>query len=172
MRDSIERLKRSVRGWRAALLVGGLLLVLGLLAAGCGGGGATTTAGGVTTTKRPNTTTNTTTKVEATDQTPPDFAEALRQKKPLAVLFFTPGGVDDENVRKSFDTLSRTTKNVTFFVYDYRTPSLYGDLAAMLHVGYTPYGVYIDGASVVRNVSSGYVDDGTLKQYLANISQP
>ena len=181
MQSLIERLKRSVCGWRVAFLVGGLLLALGLLAAGCGGGSATTTtAGGVTTTKPAKTTTTGASgqspligvKIESTDQTPPDFAEALKQQKPLAVLFFTPGSVDDDKVRKSFDTLSGTTKDVTFFAYDYRTPSLYGDLATLLQIGYTPYGVYIDGANVVRNISTGYIDEGTLKQYLANIGQP
>ena len=47
-----------------------------------------------------------------------------------------------------------------------------GTWRTLLQVGYTPYGVYIDGANVVRNVSSGFVDEGTLKQFLANISQP
>jgi hypothetical protein len=179
LRDSIERLKRLVQGRRAAFLVGSLLLLLGLLAAGCGGA-TTTTAGGVTTTKPAKTTTTGAggqsaligVKIEATDLTPPDFTEALKQQKPLAVLFFTPGSVDDDKVRKSLDTVSPTTPDVTFFYYDYRTPSLYGDLASQLQIGYTPYAVFIDGANTVRNVSSGYIDEGTLKQFLANISQP
>jgi hypothetical protein len=111
-------------------------------------------------------------KIEATQQTPPDFAEALREQKPIAVLFYTPGSVDDDKVRKSLETLSRTNKDIAFFAYDYRTPSLYGDLGALLMIGYTPHGVFIDTSNTVRNVSSGYVDDGTLKQYLANIRQP
>ena len=75
-----------------------LLLVFGVLAAGCGGGAdTTTTAGGghdhhtcqdhhhwCGADNPPSSAI----KIEATEQTPPDFAEALKQQKPLAVLFY------------------------------------------------------------------------------------
>lgn len=180
MHHSVERFMRSHRGRSAPLAACGLVLVVMLAASACGSATTTTatTASGVTTTRTTAAPTAADpsalvgTKIEATSETPPDFAEALRQQKPIAVLFYTPSGVDDEKVRKSLETLAKTTKGVTFFSYDYRTPSLYGDLSSLLKVGYTPQGVFIDATGVVKNVSSGYLDEGTLKQYLANIRQP
>jgi hypothetical protein len=184
LRHSFSQVKarRPIRPF--VLVVCGVVLAVGLLIAGCGGGGTTTTtSGAVTPSTRPVSTTSSGaggstaaalvgTKIPVSPQSPPDFQEALREGKPIAVLFYTPGGVDDDSVRTSFDALSNTNSNVTFFSYDYRNPSLYGNLGVLLNVGYTPQGIFINGSNVVKNVSSGYVDESVLQQYLANIVQP
>jgi hypothetical protein len=185
LRHSLSLVKGRRPSRPSVLVVCVMVLAVGLLILGCGSSSTTTTttSGAVTPSTGPVSTTApgsggsaaaglVGTTIPVSTGSPPDFQEALRQGKPIAVLFYTPGGVDDDSVRTSFDALSNTNSNVTFFSYDYRNPSLYGNLGVLLNVGYTPQGIFINGSNVVKNVSSGYVDESVLQQYLANIVQP
>jgi hypothetical protein len=167
--------------------LGAFALVLGLLgsviAAGCGGGDdtpttvatvSTTPVTAVTTTAEPATTTSVSTGVsqstELDDGMPTKYVESFGQR-PIVVLFYVPGGVEDEKVLKVVNELSVTFREYTFLTYDYRVPAAYGDLAQALEITYQPQLVLIDRHANKYKVWSGYVDKGTLNQSLVNLGR-
>ena len=166
---------------------GTLVLVLGLLiwlvAFGCGGdeGTPTTVAttgtaspAASTTTFVPATTTSATSGTSATsdlvDGMPAKYVESFG-RRPIVVLFYVPGGVEDEKVLQVVNELSATFREYTFLTYDYRVPAAYGDLAQALKITYQPQLVLIDAQANKYKVWSGYVDKGTLSQSLINLGR-
>jgi hypothetical protein len=162
---------------RQSVLV--LLLAIGLavLLGACGGG--TTTS---STTAKPTQTTVTQsagsavqdlllTELATTQDTPEEYVEAVGQAKPVAILFYVPGNIDDTLVLDVFKLVQADFPDYTFLEYDYRNPQAYGDLSLLLQVNYPPEVVLIDKAGAVRNIWNGYVDEGSLRQCLINIGQ-
>jgi hypothetical protein len=158
------------------------LLVVGLAAFlwGCGGGGSAST----TSTSLPAATAATgpvsvgsavedllMTKLAVTDNTPEEYVAAIGQARPVAMIFYVPGNVDDEKVLETFKTLQPDFPEYTFLIYDYKNPSAYGDLSMLLEVNYPPEVVLVDRAGTVQDIWNGYVDEGTLKQCLINLGQ-
>jgi hypothetical protein len=161
-----------------------LIVVLLLLAwtigvvAGCGGGEETTT-----TTKNAVATTvgssgSTDSKddllgkpLATTDSTPAEYTEAIEQGRPVVLLFYVPGSVDDVQVLDSLTALQEDFDDYVFLLYDYSVPSSYGDLSTLLEVNYPPELVLVDGLGIPREIWNGYVDEGTLNQGLVNLGQ-
>ena len=165
----------SVRSRQSALA---FVLVIGLAVFlwGCGGSTSATTSSTVASTTRTTPTTagsaadallNTT--VATTRETPQEYKDAAGQARPIAVLFYVPGGVDDTKVLDTFRVLQPDFTDFTFLAYDYKKPSAYGDLSILLQVNYPPEIVLIDKAGVVQRIWNGYVDEGTLAQSLINL---
>ncbi len=78
------------------------------------------------------------TTVESTDQTPADVQTALKDHRPMVVLFFVAASSDDDRVRQALDTLKPKYPDVLFLSYEYSKPKAYGDLAQQFKVNYPP----------------------------------
>ncbi len=110
-------------------------------------------------------------QLAVTENTPEEYVEAVGQARPVAVLFYVPGNVDDVKVFDSLTALQAEFPDYTFLMYDFKDPSSYGDLSMLLGVNYPPETVLIDRDGVVRDIWNGYVDEGTLRQCLINLGQ-
>jgi len=184
------KMMRRIYGFLAAALCFGLV---SCILVGCffGGGDEPTTAptqatqatvapetttSEVTDTTGPDTETTvpgvtTTTEIpELVDGLPAPWVESIGNR-PVVVLFYVSGGVDDEKVLASLRELTPLYSNYTFLMYDYRLPDAYGDLADLLKVDYPPHMVLLDRNGLVRTVWSGFVDKGTLNQTLLTLGR-
>lgn len=167
-----------------------LVLVVALLAVGCGGGeeepsatttvGATIPAGGassgggeaeLTQIGPPDGERLTSNYVPTTEDTPAEFMNALGKARPVVVLFYVTGGTDDAAVIESLERLEPSFSRYDFLKYDYSLPDKYGDLTTLLNVSYPPELVLIDRSGIVRQVWTGYVDEGSLNQSLVNLGR-
>ena len=170
-------MSRRNRQWAVVLLAA---IGLAVFLWGCGGGGGDSTT--------PSTLVNTTpttapqsvgsaveelllTKLAVTEDTPEEYVAAIGQARPVAMLFYMPGNVDDAKVLEAFRTVALEFPEYTFLTYDFKTPSAYGDLSMLLQVNYPPEIVLVDRGGTVRDIWNGYVDEGTLKQCLINLGQ-
>jgi hypothetical protein len=177
-----KMIMRRVYGFLAALLCFGLVsfVLVGCFFDGDDGGESTdTTAGttvpsdGSTTSEDPSATDSTSSTTEGpvlVNGLPREYVESLGMR-PIVVIFYVPGGIDDEKVLKSVRESQTVYGNYTFLVFDYRTPNRYGDLAQELGVDYPPHVVLIDRNGVVRTVWSGFVDKATLNQTLLTLGR-
>jgi len=98
------------------------------------------------------------------------FVNALGQR-PILVLFYVPGQVDDEKVLSAARDLQSSFGGYTFLMYDYRVPSAYGDLSNYLSVNYPPEIHLIDRHGNEQWSWSGYVDKASLNQSLVNLGR-
>lgn len=110
-------------------------------------------------------------KLATTQDTPEEYVAAVGQARPVAMLFYVPGNVDDAKVLEVFKNVQADFPDYTFLTYDYKSPQNYGDLSLLLDVNYPPETVLINRAGEVRQIWNGYVDEGTLKQCLINVGQ-
>jgi hypothetical protein len=163
------------RQWVVVLLVA---IGLAVFLAGCGGGGSTTASSVLKTTRTTAAPSVGSaiedlllTKLAVTKETPEEYVTAIGQARPVVLFFYVPGNVDDQKVKEAFDAVQPDFPEYTFLTYDYKTPSAYGDLSMLLKVNYPPEIVLVDRGGTVRNIWNGYIDDGTLKQYLINLGQ-
>lgn len=111
------------------------------------------------------------TRLTTTDDTPTEYVEAVKQGRPVVLLFYVTGGADDTNVLESITRLQQAFGDYVFLLYDYKTPGVYGDLSTLLKVSYPPELVLVDGTGTIRGIWNGYVDEGTLNQSLVNLGQ-
>ena len=120
-----------------------LLMVAGAVSWGCGGEEATTTSSNaaVTTTTFPGgggsdggTNELLNTRLKTTPDTPSEYVEAVKQGRPVVLLFYVSGSVDDGRVLESLNRLQPNFTDYVFLLYDYRTPNAYGDLSTLLKV--------------------------------------
>jgi hypothetical protein len=162
---------RRTRGLSAVLLCIGLVACV---LVGCFGGGQepVDTASAVTVPSSATTASTlyvtTTQPSTLVDGLPSEYVASLG-KKPILVLFYVPGQVDDEKVLSAVRALRSSFGSYTFLTYDYRFPAAYGDLSQKLKIDYPPHIVLIDRTGVPSSVWSGYVDKDTLNQSLINL---
>jgi hypothetical protein len=109
--------------------------------------------------------------LQTSDATPAEYTEAVEQGRPVVLLFYVPGSVDDVQVLDSLTALQTEFDEYVFLVYDYSMPSAYGDLSTLLDVNYPPELVLVDGLGIPREIWNGFVDEGTLNQSLVNLGQ-
>jgi hypothetical protein len=157
-----------------------VLLIVGLAAlfmSGCGGGGEETTSSSniaVVTTLPSGGSGGADARIglqiAPTADSPQAFVDVY-QTQPIALLFYVPGGRDDEAVRQNLVALQPSFGAYTFFFYDYSDPEAYGDLATLLAVDYSPLIVMMDREGTVQTIWSGFVDQGTLNQSLVNLGR-
>ena len=167
------------------LAVAILLISVTLLAVGCGlggGGSSATTALTIPSGATPSVTTSGTVtpqmqlvrdqkKLVATKFTPTDVSDALKAGRPVVLLFYVAGSSDDAQVLASLQKLQPEFSSYTFGIYDYKTPSAYGDLSTMLQVNYPPELILIDGKGTIKEIWNGFVDEGTMNQSLVNLGK-
>jgi hypothetical protein len=111
------------------------------------------------------------TKLATTQDTPEAYVAAVGQARPVAILFYVPGSVDDAKVLDTFKEVQADFPDYTFLTYDFKDTQSYGDLSLLLQVNYPPETVLIDKLGTVRQIWNGYIDAGTLKQCLINVGQ-
>ncbi len=167
--------KAMARRSRQQLSVLVLILFAATLLWGCGGGeDETTTTSLVTTTVRSGSGSAGDDligqSVDTTEDTPPAFTDVYGEK-PIVILFYVTGGTDDVMVIENLNALTSSFRDYVFLAYDYKTPDAYGDLSALLDVGYPPELILIDREGIVKDVWNGYVDEGTLNQALVNLDR-
>jgi hypothetical protein len=163
---------RRTRGLTAVMLCIGLVACV---LAGCFGGdpepavttSAVTVPSSSTTTSGVTTTTQTSTLV---DGLPSEYVASLG-KKPILVLFYVTGQVDDEKVLSAVRELRGSFSSYTFLTYDYRFPAAYGDLSQKLKIDSPPAIVVFDRNGVQRTGWSGYVGKAALNQSLINLGR-
>ncbi len=108
--------------------------------------------------------------LELNEETPLEVQEAVEQGQPMVILFYVNGGEDDTRVRESVDAVAGDYPEIRFLSYDFKDPDSYGNLARKLRVDYPPQLMFINEEGLINKVISGYVDQGTLFQSVANIS--
>jgi len=172
----MQRHRRSVY-LKISLLAASV--VAALLLAGCGGGDAASEDTSTTVPPAPTTTAATVparpfgdlvgTTLTATEETPEEVKNGLELHIPMVVAFYVTGGTDDDVVLDNLDKLALRFSDVDFYTFDYKAPAAYGDLAGQLHVDYPPQVAFVDASGVIQGVTSGYADEGTLSQLVANI---
>jgi hypothetical protein len=166
--------RRRKRQSSALLLLLALALLVTLFAIGCGGEEkkTATTRGAVTTLPSGPGGGGSVLggNIITTEDTPSAFVEAYGVK-PIVVLFYVPGAVDDLKVMETLEALENSFSTYVFLAYDYKTPDAYGNLSSLLDVGYPPEVILIDRQGVIQEVWNGYVDEGTLNQALVNLDQ-
>jgi len=156
-----------------------VFVVAGALSWGCGGGQADTTSSSVvvTSTLPPaggstgNANDLVDTQLKPTLDSPSEYRDAFDQGRPVVILFYVTGNADDASVLESVTQLQPAFKDYVFLLYDYKTPSVYGDLSTLLNVSYPPELVLVDGTGTIKEIWNGYIDEGTLNQGLVNIGQ-
>lgn len=104
-----------------------------------------------------------------TEETPQEVVDAIEAEKPLVVLFYIPGSEDDGRMREAVENLKPDYPDVVFLTYEHTAPDSYGDLAAQLRIDYPPQMTFITRDGMVNKVISGYADEGTVNQGVANI---
>ena len=159
---------RSLK-WTLVLL---FALSVVLMTGGClfGGGSTTTTLGtptGIGTTTTPAVVGDILQPIEGL---PVGFSQALT-KQPIVVLFYVPGNADDTSVLDTINKLRASFGTYLFLTYDYKAPDSYGTLTNVFDISYAPYLALIDGKGALKQVFSGYVDEGTLNQSLVNLGK-
>jgi ABC-type Fe3+-hydroxamate transport system substrate-binding protein len=165
-----------------------LTLLLGLMAflfSGCMWGGGSPTTDGSTDTGPTSPSTAATVVVSTTEGTglvdglPAEYVASLGQR-PIVVLFYSPGGLDDEKVLAAVRELRGVYASYTFLTYDYSVPSAYGDLSKDLNLKNLPQTVLINrkgelpdpaNAEERWKIWTGYVDKGTLNQALVDLGR-
>jgi hypothetical protein len=155
-----------------------VLLSAAALSWGCGGGTATTTSSSIVVTPtvpsdgsagKANDLVGT--QLETTEDTPSEYVEAVKQGRPVVVLFYVTGSVDDAKVLENVTQLQQAFSDYVFLLYDYKTASAYGNLSTLLKVNYPPELILVDGTGTVQEIWNGYIDEGTLNQSLVNLGK-
>lgn len=109
------------------------------------------------------------TTIVPTESTPKEFTEAVAQGRPVVILFYIPGGTDDQKVLDSVRALQPSFAEYVFLLYDHKSAGAYGDLSMLLAVDYPPQLVLVDSTGTIREIWNGYVDEGTINQGLVNL---
>jgi hypothetical protein len=155
-----------------------VLLAAAALSWGCGGGTATTTSSSIVVTPtvpaggsagKANDLLHT--QLKTTVDTPSEYVDAIDQGRPVVVLFYVTGSVDDAKVLENVTQLQQAFSDYVFLLYDYKTASAYGDLSTLLKVNYPPELILFDGTGTIQEIWNGYVDEGTLNQSLVNLGR-
>ncbi|MGI5939575.1 MAG: hypothetical protein ACOX8V_02630 [Thermoleophilia bacterium] len=111
------------------------------------------------------------TRLPVTQETPAAYVYAVEQARPIVLLFYLPGGVDDQKVLTGVSSLQAQFPGYVFLLFDSTNPDAYGDLSTLLKIDYSPALILIDSTGTINTVWSGYVDEGTIKQCLVNLGE-
>lgn len=103
--------------------------------------------------------------ITPTDQSPPDFADSIKKRRPVVVTFYMYGPYDDSQVRSSISNLeSRYRGQVDFYTYLNTDGARYKDLKNLLSVNTTPAVIVINKQAIVQRAWSGFADSQSLEQ--------
>jgi hypothetical protein len=108
-------------------------------------------------------------KLNTTSESPQAYTDAVEQGRPIVLLFYVPGQVDDGKVLASVQTLQASFADYVFLIYNYKDPSAYGDLSTLLDVDYPPEIILVRADGTVKKILSGYQDQGSINQELVNL---
>ncbi|MFA6002000.1 MAG: hypothetical protein WC828_07820 [Thermoleophilia bacterium] len=103
--------------------------------------------------------------ITPTEQSPKDFTDSIKKRRPIVVLFYMTGPYDDTQVRSSVSTLeSRYRGQVDFYTYLYSDSGRYMDLPMLLNVNTTPSLVIINKQATVQRAWTGFADNQSIEQ--------
>jgi len=103
--------------------------------------------------------------ITPTEQSPKDFSDSIKKRRPVVVLFYMYGPYDDSQVRSTISTLeSRYRGQVDFYTYLYNEGGRYMDLAMLLDVNSTPSLIIINKQATVQRAWTGYADNLSIEQ--------
>lgn len=163
---------------KVAPLIVALILVLALTSCGAAStvsGESTTTTTGTTGTTG-NTTVTAAIQVvldvprafEASKNTPQFFQDALKEKEPLFVMFYTEDAISQE-VMRSVEILYQNEKYsgvVNFLILEMEGEDEITELARDFAVGYIPFIAVLDRDGTVIFEKQGFIDEQVLEQAL------
>ncbi len=108
--------------------------------------------------------------VSPTNQSPSDFQNSVKERRPVVVTFYMTGAADDNYVRTAITDLeSQYTGQVDFEDYLFSDASSFGDLTSLLKVNTTPSVIMINKQAKVQRAWTGYVDKKSLQQGITEI---
>ena len=103
--------------------------------------------------------------VTPTDQSPKDFSDSIKKRRPVVVTFYMYGPYDDSQVRSSISSLeSRYRGQADFYTYLYNEGQRYMNLPALLDVNTTPSVIIINKQSIVQEAWTGFADTLSIEQ--------
>lgn len=105
---------------------------------------------------------------KATENTPQFFQDALKEKEPLLVMFYSEDAISQE-VMQSVDELFQNEKYsgvVSFLLLKMNTEDEITELARDFAVGYIPFTAVLDRDGTVIFEKQGFVDGEVLEQAL------
>lgn len=103
--------------------------------------------------------------ITPTEQSPKDFTDSIKKRRPIVVLFYMSGPYDDSQVRSTISTLeSRYKGQVDFYTYLYNESGRYMDLAMLLDVNTTPSVIIINKQATVQRAWTGFADNQSIEQ--------
>jgi hypothetical protein len=96
---------------------------------------------------------------------PKPVSKAVSQHKVIVLLFWSPRGTDDRDVKHAVDSLSHRGGKVAVFTDRPKNVARYTRISAAINVVQTPTLVVVDRKGNAR-VATGYLDRETVAQYV------
>jgi hypothetical protein len=108
-------------------------------------------------------------KVVPGPNTPQYVSDPLKDKRGVVLLVYVKGASDDEAMLANFEKLkAKYEAQGSFFSYEAADVSKTGDLLAQLKVSQPPVLAVISGDGSVYQEYTGWIDEQTMSQVLAN----
>jgi hypothetical protein len=98
---------------------------------------------------------------------PQPVKHALDAHKIVVLLFWSPRGTDDRNVKSAVDSLSRRGGDVAVFTDRSKNMARYAKITAAADVEQTPTLIVVNRKGVARR-ATGYLDSETVDQYVVD----
>ena len=108
-------------------------------------------------------------KITPTADTPSFIADPLKEQRGVVLLIYCRGAVADMQMVTFFDRVrSEYAARSSFFSFEARDVGALGDVLAQLHAYNPPMLAVIDGKGEVRSLYTGWIDERTLEQRVAD----
>ena len=108
-------------------------------------------------------------QLKPTAETPKFIAEPLKEKRGVILLVYVKGATDDEEMLSSFNNVkSQYASQAAFFDFEARDVSELGDVMVQLMLDQPPALAVISGDGNVYQAYTGWIDQKTMEQVVAN----
>lgn len=111
--------------------------------------------------------------VKATESTPSFISDAFNQGKGVILLAYVQGAADDDAMVASFEAIKAKYQNdSSFFSFEARDASQFGDVLNQLRVNAPPIFAVIRADGSVYQLYTGWIDRMTMEQVVSNSVSP
>jgi hypothetical protein len=108
-------------------------------------------------------------KITPTADTPSFIADPLKERRGIVLLVYCRGAVADRQMVTFFNQVkAEYAGESSFFAFAARDVNALGDVLAQLHAYNPPMLAVIDGQGRVRSLYTGWIDEKTLEQRVAD----
>jgi hypothetical protein len=108
-------------------------------------------------------------KLEPTANTPKFISNPLKEKRGVILLVYVKGAADDEEMLSSFNAVkSEYASQGAFFDFEARDVSELGDVLDQLQISQPPALAVVSGSGAVYQAYTGWIDQKTMEQVVAN----